>query len=602
MPADGNAPLDLFTTDSFAGWGGASLGIKIATGRSPHVAINHNDVAIAMHTVNCPDTTHYCESVYDVDPVKACGGRTPDVAWFSPDCTHHSRAKGDTPKDNALRGLAGIVPTWVRAFHEAGLLPPRLIVVENVPEFEFWGPLGADGKPLKSKRGETFKAWIQELKDLGYKVDFKRLRAHLYGTPTSRERLFIIARADGFAPVWPRPSHGERGNGFGLPAFRTAADCIGWHIPALSIFATKAEAKAFAKQYHCGIPKRPLAPKTLARIAKGLQRFVIDNPKPFYMPVSHGEHRDGQGRVYDIDEPMRTVTAAHRGEYGVVEPLIASIDNQSNVDGGIHSAATPLRTATTKNRFGIVAPLLVQTGQGERASSAARPTAQEPRALDIEKPLTTIVGCGRRQALAELFLEQASEGTLPTTKAEWVAWVARNFGDRATGGWAGGERADGPLSTVTARDHHSLVATSIVKLKGSCADGQRADEPLDSVCAQGTHFAEVRAFLTKYYGTGGAANIDAPLDTATAKARFGIVTIEGNDYQIVDITFRMLTPRELARCQGFPDTYVLDVDGAGRHLTLEEQVRLVGNSVPPPVAAAIVTANVPALQQQRMAA
>ncbi len=585
MPADGSAPLDLFTTDSFAGWGGASLGIKIATGRAPHVAVNHNDIAIAMHAVNCPETKHYCESVYDVDPVEACGGRTPDIAWFSPDCTHHSRAKGATPKDNALRGLAGIVPTWAKAVR------PRCIVVENVPEFEYWGPLGKDGLPLKARRGETFKAWVKELRDLGYKVDWKRLRAHHYGAPTSRERLFIIARSDGYSPVWPRPSHGERDNKEGLPAFRTAASCIDWRIPALSIFATKAEAKAFARKYHCGTPRRPLAPKTLARIAKGLQRFVVENPRPFVVPVSHGGEPN---RVHDIDDPLRTVTGAHRGELALCTPVFTKAHSHG-WDRPSSAGDDPLHTVTCTEEHALSTALLVQTGYGERAAGKyGRTNAQAPRVLDLEEPLGTIVGCARRHGLAELFLRKAAEGDL--------AFIARNFGDRPTGGWAGGESADGPLSTVTARDHHALVASTIVKLKGSCADGQPVDEPLDSVCAQGTHYAEVRALLVKYYGTGTTQEITEPVDTVTAKARFGIVTIHGDEYMIVDISFRMLTPRELARAQSFPDSYVLDVDGNGRRLTTEQQVRLVGNSVPPLVAAAIVTANVPGLAEVRVAA
>ncbi len=512
--ADGSA-FRLRTHASFAGIGGACCGMKSATGYSPISATNHDDVAIGMHRLNHPETIHFCEDVFEVDPVVASEGVAVDAAWFSPDCTHHSRAKGGKPKSNVLRGLAWVVKHWAES-----AVAPRVIFVENVPEFAKWGPLDEAGQPIKAQEGDTFREWIAALRACGYVVEWRCLKAHHYGAPTSRERIFVIARRDGLPIVWPKQTHGP-----GLTPYRTAAECIDWSIPTLSIFATPEEARAFGKANGRGTPKRPLAEKTLARIARGLFKFVINNARPFIVPVTHGgEH----GRVHDIDEPMRTVTGAHRGE------------------------------------FALVAPVMVQTGYGERVGQA-------PRVLDLDKPLGVIVGCGQRHGLATAFIERA-------------------FSDRPTGGWAGGRQVDLPLPTVTAKDHNHLVVSHLTKLKGTCLDGQALTEPMATVGAQGTHLAEVRAFLVKFYGSAAGADLQLPLDTVTSKDRFGLVMVGGEQYQIVDIGFRMLTPRELARAQGFPDSYALD-GFEGHALTTGEQVRLVGNSVPPAVAEALVRAN-----------
>lgn len=575
MSADGTAPA-FFLTDSFAGIGGASFGIKLATGQDVNVAVNHWDVAVMMHGLNHKLTQHHCEDIYKVDPLVVCGGNAIDLAWFSPTCTDFSRAKGDKPIDNKLRALPWIVNEWCRRN------PPRIFVMENVPEIADWAPLNAKGERIKERKGEVFQAWLTDLRNLGYKVEVKKLKAHHFGSPTSRERLFVIGRRDGLPIQWPAPTHGAAP----LLPFKTAASCIDWSIPSLSIFATREEARAFAKKYGCGVPRRPLKPKTLARIVKGLRKFVLDAKRPFIVPVTHG----GDTRVHSVDDPFRTITGAHRGEYGVAVPFISKL--QQNSIG--QDLGDPLHTAMAgAQRFGVVSPLLVQTGYSERkANSYGRKKGQDVRVLDIGEPLGTVVGGGQRHGLASVVLERAG------IRLADAAFIARNFSDRA-GGWAGGESVDGPLSTITARDHHSVVTANLVELKGNGADafrgGTAVDEPLGSICAQGNHWAEVRALLVKYYGEGGPSDVAEPLDTVTSKGRFGLapvtVAIDGDEYVIVDIGFRMLTPRELARAQGFPDSYHLELGADGKKLTTEDQVRLIGNSVPPQVAAAIVRAN-----------
>jgi DNA (cytosine-5)-methyltransferase 1 len=488
--------------DNFAGGGGASTGIEMALGRSPDIAVNHDPEAVAMHAANHPVTRHFCESVWTVDPVEACGGRPVGLAWFSPDCTFHSRARGGKPfrdRDSAKRrrGLAWVVTRWARAVR------PRVICLENVAEFEDWGPLLDDGTPCPERRGLTFRRWVAQLQNLGYAVEWRELRACDYGAPTTRKRLFLVARCDGAPIVWPEPTHAQRG-GLWVKPWRTAAECIEWSIPCPSIFDRA----------------RPLAENTLRRIARGIRRYVIEAAEPFVVPVTHA----GDARAHSIREPLRTITAAPRGEHA------------------------------------LVAPTLIQTGYGEREGQA-------PRALDLHHPLGTLVAGGVKHALVAAFL-------------------AKHYG----GHEGSGSPARAPFDTVTARDHHALVTSHLVKLRGECT-GSAANEPLPTITAGGTHLGEVRAFLLKYYGTDGDPKLRDPLHTITTHDRFGLVTVAGVDYQIADIGMRMLTPRELFRAQGFPDSYRIEIAVEGKPLSKEAQVRMCGNSVPPHLAAAVVRAN-----------
>jgi len=545
--------------DNFAGGGGASLGIEMALGRSPDIAINHDAQAVAMHQANHPATQHYVEDVWKVDPVKACAGRKVGLAWFSPDCKHFSKAKGGKPVSKKIRGLAWVVVRWAKAVR------PRVIILENVEEFQTWGPLTDDNKPCPIRRGMTFRNWKARLENLGYTVEHRELVAADYGAPTTRKRLFLVARCDGQPIVWPEPTHGP-----GRPQpYRTAAECIDWSLPCPSIFDTSAQIWA-----RYGVRAvRPLAENTLRRIGRGLEKFVINNPRPFIVPLTH----QGSDRVESVDEPMRTITGAHRGERAVVMPYLAKFRGQSPgtaADEPLHTitAGPKDNPAGAAHGMGLIAPTLVQTGYGEREG-------QQPRALDLGKPLGTVVAGAAKHALVGAFL-------------------AQHYGGNYEGP---GAQADNPLPTITARDHNAVVASSLVKMRGDNV-GQENTEPLQTVSAQGNHFAEVRAFLVAYYGNerdGG--DLFDPARTITSRERFGLVTVNGQDYQIADIGMRMLVPPELYLAQGFPPGYQINIEFNGKPLPKDAQVRMVGNSVCPPMAAAMVRAQF-CNQQMRSAA
>lgn len=472
--------VDVRSVDLFAGGGGASEGILRATGTAPLVAINHDEDAIIMHATNHPGTMHLCESVFDVTPFRP-HGKDLDLLWLSPDCKHFSRAKGGKPLSKDIRGLA-----WI-AVHWASYVRPRVICLENVQEFLTWGPLYPEDHPVKKlrntpipeRKGETFYKFVDELIDLGYEVEWRELVAADYGAPTTRKRLFLIARCDGQAIRWPKETHGP---GRKFP-HRTAAECIDWSIPCPSIFLTKEDVKK--QKLRC---RRPLADKTLARIAEGIRRYVIETNDPYIIP-----------------------------------------------DG----------VAT-----------MVQTGYGERKG-------QLPRALNIQKPLGTVVAGGSKHALVTAFLAKHYTGVIgqPVTK---------------------------PLGTITAIDHHSVVAAHLTKFYGTSKSGASIRRPMPTVTAGagGGHMGLVAAFLTKYYGTGGQLqSVSDPMHTIVTKARFGLITVElnGEPYVITDIGMRMLQPRELARAQGFGEDYIITG-------TQKAQYARIGNSVPPPVVSAIVKA------------
>ena len=524
--------------DNFAGGGGASTGIELATGYSVDIAINHDPEAIKMHKANHPNTKHYCENVWAVDPVKACKGHPVGLAWFSPDCKHFSKAKGGKPKDKNIRGLAWVACRW------AGLVRPRVIMLENVEEFKTWGPLNRGHHPIKSKQGKTFEKFVHQLNDLGYEVQFKELVAADYGAPTMRKRFFMIARCDGKPIVWPKPTHApadsEAVKAGLLKPYVGAYTQIDFSRPCPSIFDTSEEIK---EKY--GIRAvRPLAQKTMDRIARGLKKFVLDNSEPFIIQCNHG----GERRPNDIREPMPTLA-----------PYMGT--NTTNHPGG--NCKDPIHTITTGNQQCLISPTLIQyhseTAQGE------------VRGQTIKDPIMTVDG-SNRYGLVTSFLHKYYDG-----------------------GYKGaGENIENPLPTVTAWDHNSVVTANLIQMNNHC-DGRDMRDPIPTITAGDGHFGEVRAFLIKYYGDATGQDIKEPLDTVTTKDRFGLVTIEGVDYQIVDIGLRMLEPRELYGCQGFPDDYIIDHDYTGKTYPRSEQVRRCGNAVCPPIPAALVRANLPDL-------
>lgn len=464
--------------DNFAGGGGASTGIEIATGYSVDIAINHDPEAIKMHKANHPGTKHYCEDVWQVNPVEVCGGHPVGLAWFSPDCKHFSKAKGGKPKNKFIRGLAWVACRW------AGLVRPRVIMLENVEEFKTWGPLNRRHHPIKNKQGKTFDRFVQQLRDLGYEVEFRELIAADYGAPTMRKRFFMIARCDGKPILWPEPTHGpadseEVKKGL-LKPYVGAYTQLDFSLPCPSIFDTSEEIK---EKY--GIRAvRPLAEKTMDRIARGLKKFVLDNPEPFIIQCNHG----GERKPNDIREPMPTITGKHG--YGIISPTLIQY----------HS----------------------ETAQGE----------------------------------------------------------------------VRGQKIDEPIMTVDSSNRYGLVTSFLSKFYKT-GIGQDEREPLHTITTSAGHFGEVRAFLIKYYGQGTGQGIEEPLDTVTSRDRFGLVTVNGVDYQIVDIGLRMLEPKELYGCQGFPPDYIIDHDYTGKTYPRSEQVKRCGNAVCPPLPAALVKANLP---------
>ena len=534
--------------DNFAGGGGASTGIELATGYSVDIAINHDPEAIKMHKANHPNTKHYCENVWAVDPVKACKGHPVGLAWFSPDCKHFSKAKGGKPKDKNIRGLAWVACRW------AGLVRPRVIMLENVEEFKTWGPLNRRHHPIRAKHGKTFERFVQQLRELGYEVEFRELIAADYGAPTMRKRFFMIARCDGKPIVWPEPTHGpadseEVKEGLRKP-YVGAYTQLDFSLPCPSIFDTAEEIK---KKY--GIRAvRPLAPKTMDRIARGLKKFILDNPEPFIIQCNHG----GERRPNDIREPMPTITGKHG--YGIVEPYMV----QCKYNNEAQDVQKPIGTLTTVGSHLLVEPYMVQIGQTGFTKD---------RSKDVREPLTTIVSKNEHCLISPTLIQYHSE----TAQGE-----------------VRGQTIKDPIMTVDGSNRYGLVTSFLSKFYKS-GIGQDEREPLHTITTSAGHFGEVRAFLIKYYGDATGQDIEKPLDTVTTKDRFGLVTIEGVDYQIVDIGLRMLEPRELYGCQGFPDDYIIDHDYTGKTYPRSEQVRRCGNAVCPPIPAALVRANLPEL-------
>lgn len=573
--------------DNFAGGGGASTGIEIATGKSVDIAINHDIEAIRMHKANHPHTKHYCENVWEVDPVKACEGHPVGLAWFSPDCKHFSKAKGGKPVEKNIRGLAWVVLKW------AALVRPRVIMLENVEEFQTWGPcvpirdkktgrvivnttekheknrIAEPGEvvpvnmqifqPDPKRKGQTYRRWRKQLEALGYEIDTRELVAADYGAPTMRKRFFMIARCDGRPIIWPEPTHAQRNSekvkaGL-LKPYVGAYTQLDFSLPCPSIFDTSEEIK---KKYGLRAV-RPLAFKTMERIARGLKKFVIDNQEPFIVQVNHSGAKGDY--CNSMDEPLKVITSKHG--FGIVEPKLTPYmgTNTTNHSGG--DCGNSIHTITTGNQQCLISPTIIQYH--------SETSAKEVRGQDIEEPIMTL-DSSNRYGLVTSFLHKYYDG-----------------------GYKGaGDTVNNPLPTVTAWDHNSLVTANLIQMNNHC-DGRDIKEPLPTITAGDGHFGEVRAFLIKYYGEGTGQDIKNPLDTITSRDRFGLVTIAGVDYQIVDIGLRMLEPKELYGCQGFPDDYIIDHDFEGYKYPRSEQVRRCGNAVCPPIPAALVRSNLPEL-------
>ena len=613
--------LDEIIVDNFAGGGGASTGIELATGRVVDIAINHDPDAILMHRTNHPHTMHYQASVWDVDPVEVCRGRPVGLAWFSPDCKHFSKAKGGKPVDKNIRGLAWIVLRW------AGTVRPRVIILENVEEFQTWGPVRR-GHPVKSKTGQTFRQWLGQLEALGYTVEWRELVAADYGAPTTRKRFFLIARSDGRPIVWPEPTHAPADSqevkaGTKKP-WRSAAEIIDWNLPTPSIFATKEE----VRERYGVAAVRPLARNTMRRVARGVDKFVIRSASPFLVIVNHAGEFRGQG----LAEPLQTITAKHG--YGVASPVMAPLTMHNNQNAVGTSITDPVNTITGTGAGGhqmLITPTLAaigQTGGGDRCRSMEEPThtqvskaeecvvcpamiqyhteqTERVRGQGVTDPIMTI-DASNRYGLAAATLTKYYNGdhnqdaaaplhTITTRDREGV--TVANL-SKFYGGVVGAAASD-PLPTVTAVDHNALQTAHMVKMKGTNLGGQ-AQDPLQTITAGGGHHGVVATRIVKAEPGADLQNwpkIRAALnefcDYHLEDTEVILFSIGGAWYFMADIGLRMLTPRELYRANGFPDDYKIDRDYTGKEYGKTKQVARCGNAVPPPFATALVRANLP---------
>lgn len=542
--------------DLFAGGGGASTGIEQAIGRPVDIAVNHDPEAVSLHTANHPQTRHFCSDVFEVDPLTVTDGQPVGLLWASPDCKHFSKAKGGKPVSKKIRSLAWVVIKWAK------LTKPRVICLENVEEFQTWGPLGPDNRPCPERKGLTFQRWKKQLENLGYKVEHRELRACDYGAPTIRKRLFLVARCDGEPISWPAPTHAKpdaKGKvPTGMKPWRTAADCIDWSIPAPSIFERD----------------RPLADATCRRIAKGIMRYVVEAEQPFIVPgvaatlvqTGYGERPGQSPRVPGLDKPLGTVVAGQK--HAVVQAFLAK--HYTGVVG--HELDKPTGTVTTVDHHSLITAHLTKFRVGSTGTA-------------MDEPVHTVTAGGTPK-------RPSTGNTMGLVTANLIH-MGHGEGKCGTKRFSHGIRdVEDPLNTITAQGAAAGIVTShMVKLRGQNV-GAATDDPVHTISAQGTHHGEVRAFLVKYYGNDkDGQDLPDPLHTIPTRDRFGLVMVKGEPYAIVDIGLRMLTPRELYRAQGFPDSYVIDTGAAGEPITKTAQVRMCGNSVCPPLSHALVKAN-----------
>ncbi|MDX0218583.1 C-5 cytosine-specific DNA methylase [Sinorhizobium meliloti] len=617
------APL---IVDSFAGGGGASTGIEMALGRSPDIAINHNPEALALHAANHPETHHLSENVYRVDPLDHLKGRHIGLAWFSPDCKHFSKAKGGKPVERNIRDLCWIIPGWIERIQKSGGRVD-VVIMENVEEFKDYGPLIETERglmPDPERKGELFEKWCKKLRRLGGRIEYRELIAYQFGAPTIRKRLFVIIRFDGKPIVWPEPTHGKPDDpdviaGKKLP-WRTAAECIDWSLPCPSIFDTSVE--IWAKHQLRAV--RPLADATMARVARGMKRYVLDAERPFLVQTGYGERAGQAPRAMSVDDPLGTAVAG-----GIKHAVVAPSVIRFNTGATGQDAREPLSTVTANGfikrpggaaPLGIIAPVLTVAQHGGKVRS-------------IEEPTHTIAASRKDQ------------------NGVAVAFMAQHNNDsRRIGGVNPGRAADEPLSTATQSGSQQGIVSAFVARQFGTSTGHSLDGPSATVMADGGGKSQlVMPYLQAYYGTGDGQHETEPMRTVTTKDRHGhveatigvppfteaqadrarqvadfmrahgfwddrefvTVDISGETFVIVDIGMRMLTPRELYNAQGFPPDYVINgawdyqADGAGpvwRDFSKSVQVSCVGNSVSPPVAGALVAANCGHLAAQLEAA
>lgn len=543
--------FDYLIVDNFAGGGGASCGIELATGRPVNIAINHDPDAIAMHKANHPYTEHYQESVWDIDPKEICRGQPVGLAWFSPDCKHFSKAKGGKPVNKNIRGLAWIVLKW------AGTVRPRVIILENVEEFQTWGPV-RKGKPVKSKQGETFERWKNQLTALGYTIEHRELKACDYGAPTIRKRFFLIARCDGEPIVWPESTHGPADSSEvksgKLKPYRTAAECIDFTLPCQSIFDRK----------------KPLAVNTQRRIARGLDKFVIKKSKLFTVVCRNNEsssapylakfqqHSRGQSIVNPLDTIMPGAT-----RFGLVAPALIQYHSETaKADVRGQSLDKPIMTVDSSPRYGMFIPYLSKYyGTGENT-------------VDINHPMPTVTAKDK-MSLSMPFLIQYYSG------ADHANTVCN------------------PLQTITVQPRHYLCKGYLTILRNNM-NCRAINEPLNTITTSGAHFAYTKVYVKKYkpgcnlYNWGKVRELlNTYTDWNLADDEVLIFNINGVEQFIYDIGLRMLQPKELYKAQGFPADYIIETDCNGKNYPKSKQVARCGNAVPPPFAKALVMANCP---------
>jgi len=589
-----NPQDDEIVVDFFCGGGGAGTGLEIGLGRAVNVAKNHSPQAISMHTVNHPGAQHFTTDVFEGDPDAECGGKA--VGWFhmSPDCTHHSQAAGGQPRKREIRNLSWIGLKW------GGKKRPRVISLENVKQILQWGRLiakrdKATGRVVKlggevaapgevvpvgqqflipdpKQRGRTWRRFVALLEGMGYVVEWRVIRACDFGAPTSRERLFMIARCDGQPIVWPEPTHAKNPVK-GQQKWKTAADCIDFTDLGKSIFGRK----------------KDLAPATLRRVAKGMKKFVIDSATPFIVPIANWSGET----VQSAGEPLRTITSYPKGgAFSVVSPIIAPATHQGS--DRINDPLEPLPTITSGGNYqrpagaahamGISTVFMAQMNGGFNTTDAK----------SVEDPMTTVTNTGSQQQLVAANLVHLRGNC-----------DARDVND--------------PLHTVSASgQHHGLVSAFMERAFGGSV-GQGLEDPAPTITAGGggksslvsltlspEHEAgalRVAAFLISYYGTENISACDSPAPTITTKDRLAMVTVmvKGTPYVIVDICLRMLKPAELYKAQGFPADYIISHGADGKPFTKTQQVHMCGNSVSPPPMAALARANDPWRAEQRQA-
>lgn len=618
--------LDEIIVDNFAGGGGASTGIELATGRVVDIAVNHDPDAILMHKTNHPHTVHYRASVWDVDPEEVCAGRPVGLAWFSPDCKHFSKAKGGKPVDKNIRGLAWIALRW------AGTVRPRVIILENVEEFQTWGPVRR-GRPVKSKTGQTFRKWVAQLEALGYTVEWRELVAADYGAPTTRKRFFLIARCDGRPVVWPEPTHApadsEEVKAGRKKPWRSASEIIDWSLPCPSIFDTREE----VKEKYGLIAQRPLRPNTMRRVARGVDKFVIKAANPFIVPMGYGEAKGQAPRVHDIQEPFPT--AVGKAKHGVCQPYMAPLTMHNNENAAGTAITEPVNTITGTGAGGhqmLITPTLAaigQTGGGDRCRSVEEPThtqvskaeecvvcpamiqyhteqTERVRGQAVTDPIMTIDASNRYGIAAASLAKYYGNDQHGQDAAEPMHTVTAKDREAVTmatlteyHGTSTGQDMGDPMHTTLSKPHQALQTAHMVKMKGTNLGGP-VQEPVQTITASGTHHGLV---ITKVEKAAPGADLQRwPLirealnkycDYHLADNEVILFLIDGAWYFMADIGLRMLTPAELYRANGFPIDYIIERDYQGNTYGKTKQVARCGNAVPPPFATALVRANFP---------